>query len=273
MGTNRGILNAAKIAAALIALLAAAVLTAAPEEADAATSAFNEKIRDMKSGTRLYKKGIKKNGGAYNYFRVYKIRKGSKVYKRMNGKSMPKGYDTSGLRYVKVIYRDFKGVKRIGELVVARRVAGKVKKIFYRLFKFGYRIRKMKLVDNYFPKKFTDRQAAARKADDNSMDADNTSAFNYRYVLGTTSLSAHSYGTCIDVNPFENPYCFNRGGRWVAASNQRKSQKYCNRTPSKDRKHMIHGGDFIVKRFRENGFRWLGFGSSMRDYQHFQYAG
>ena len=44
-------------------------------------------------------------------------------------------------------------------------------------------------------------------ADDfRSIEADNTSAFNCRYVDGTTRWSEHAYGRAIDVNPIENPY-------------------------------------------------------------------
>ena len=38
------------------------------------------------------------------------------------------------------------------------------------------------------------------------MRADNTSAFNCRYVAGTTRWSQHAYGRAIDLNPVENPY-------------------------------------------------------------------
>ena len=47
-----------------------------------------------------------------------------------------------------------------------------------------------------------------------SIEADNTSAFNCRYVDGTTRWSNHAYGRAIDVNPIENPYV--SGGRDVA---------------------------------------------------------
>src|SRR3546814_7103032 len=39
-----------------------------------------------------------------------------------------------------------------------------------------------------------------------SMRANNTSAFNCRYVAGTTKWSEHSYGRAIDINPLPNPY-------------------------------------------------------------------
>ena len=45
---------------------------------------------------------------------------------------------------------------------------------------------------------------------------DNTSAFNCRYVAGTTTWSQHAYGRAIDLNPVENPYvagpCVAHGG-------------------------------------------------------------
>ena len=52
----------------------------------------------------------------------------------------------------------------------------------------------MKLIDAY-------------GADDHrSMNADNTSAFNCRFVAGTSRWSQHAYGRAIDLNPIENPY-------------------------------------------------------------------
>ena len=48
-------------------------------------------------------------------------------------------------------------------------------------------------------------------SDFRSIEADNTSAFNCRYVEGTSRWSEHAYGRAIDVNPIENPYV--SGGR------------------------------------------------------------
>ena len=63
-----------------------------------------------------------------------------------------------------------------------------------RLFRERFPIRRMKLIDSY-------------GADDHrSMNADNTSAFNCRFVAGTNRWSMHAYGKAIDLNPIENPY-------------------------------------------------------------------
>ncbi len=46
------------------------------------------------------------------------------------------------------------------------------------------------------------------------MEADNTSAFNCRYVGGEEAskvYSKHAYGTAIDINDLENPYAASDG--------------------------------------------------------------
>ena len=50
-------------------------------------------------------------------------------------------------------------------------------------------------------------------ADDHrSMAADNTSAFNCRFVAGSDGVwSEHAYGRALDLNPLENPYVTESG--------------------------------------------------------------
>ncbi len=52
----------------------------------------------------------------------------------------------------------------------------------------------MKLIDDY------------GADDETSMDANNTSAFNFCNVSGSSRLSKHAYGLTIDINPKINPY-------------------------------------------------------------------
>lgn len=52
----------------------------------------------------------------------------------------------------------------------------------------------MTLIDNY------------DADDERSMTANNTSAFCYRTVAGSTKLSTHSRGLAVDINPLYNPY-------------------------------------------------------------------
>ena len=68
------------------------------------------------------------------------------------------------------------------------------------LFEHRYPIRRMVLIDRY-------------GADDHrSMAADNTSAFNCRFIAGQPGVwSQHAYGRAIDLNPVENPYVSRAG--------------------------------------------------------------
>jgi hypothetical protein len=101
-----------------------------------------------------------------------------------------------GLRDLRLLQVDHWGFDRRvhrGELVVHRDQARRVLGVMERLFRLGYPIRRMRLVDHY------------RADDDRSMAANNTSAFNCRPVAGTSRWSEHAYGRAIDVNPVRNP--------------------------------------------------------------------
>ena len=67
------------------------------------------------------------------------------------------------------------------------------------LYAIGYPIRKMKLVSDY------------KGSDWQSIEADNSSAFNCRNATGFKKWSKHSYGKAIDLNSIENPYISRSG--------------------------------------------------------------
>lgn len=98
------------------------------------------------------------------------------------------------LRYVKVKYYGYDGKIRSGQLLVNKSIAKDTVEIFQELYDMQYPIESIRLVDDY-------------GADDTrSMEANNTSAFNYRIVEGTSHLSNHAYGKAIDINPRVNPF-------------------------------------------------------------------
>ena len=103
-----------------------------------------------------------------------------------------------------------------------------------RLFEQRFPIRRIELIDRY-------------GADDHrSMNADNTSAFNCRFVAGTERWSMHAYGKAIDINPIENPYV---SGSHVSPP---AGEEFADR--SRNAEGMIHAGDEVVKAFaREAG--------------------
>ncbi len=103
-------------------------------------------------------------------------------------------------------------------------------------------------------------------ADDHrSMKADNTSAYNGRYVNGTTRWSMHAYGLAIDINTVENPWV---DGNDVSPPNGRP---YADR--SRKATGMIHAGDAVVRAFASIGWKWGGDWSGGKDYQHFSSTG
>lgn len=179
------------------------------------------------------------------------------VKKRITGISYPKGkklkitYDD--LRYVRVKYYDFDGKEHTdGELIVNKKLADEVLKIFRELYLDKYAFTSIKLVDDY-----------GQPGDDAlSMAANNTSAFNYRDVAGTKTLSMHSYGAAIDVNPRINPYVKANGS--IVPTN---GKEYADRT--KDFPGKIDHNDLGYKVFKKYGWSWGGDWKTSKDYQHF----
>ncbi len=96
-------------------------------------------------------------------------------------------------------------------------------------------------------------------SDNASMEDNNTSAFNYRAVAGTTRVSKHSYGIAIDFNPFQNPAVYNDGSISPKGSNYDKSAK-----------GTITSATFITLELKKKGWIWGGDWNSLKDYQHFE---
>jgi hypothetical protein len=157
------------------------------------------------------------------------------------------------LRIVRVTYRGFDARPHHGRLAVHRRWADEILVVFRRLYRAGFPIRRVRLVDRF-------------GADDReSMRHDNTSAFNCRYVAGTTTWSQHAYGRAVDINPVENPYV---DGTHVSP---RRGRRYLDRTDV--RRGMIVRGDVVVRAFRRIGWGWGGRWTPAKDYQHFSANG
>ena len=91
---------------------------------------------------------------------------------RITGKSYKDNCDIpySDLRYIRVLHMGFDGDTHIGEMIVNKAIASEVVDIFKELYVISYPIEKMILIDEY-------------DADDiKSMEDNNSSAFNFRFV-------------------------------------------------------------------------------------------
>ena len=129
--------------------------------------------------------------------------------------------------------------------------------IFRVLYKKKYPIEKLRLVDEY------------NADDEESMEDNNSSCFNFRYISGTTKVSNHGLGLAIDINPLYNPYVKNNGGKFHVEP--ATAGDYVDR--NKNFLYKIDHNDLCYKQFKKHGFTWGGDWSSVKDYQHFEKKG
>ncbi|MCL2350365.1 MAG: M15 family metallopeptidase [Defluviitaleaceae bacterium] len=160
----------------------------------------------------------------------------------------PFGYDF--LSYLTISHVDFDGEDRIGHMIVAAEIAGEVLDIFKEIYEARFPIHSIKLID-YFD------------ADDYlSLMANNSSAFNFRYIAGTNIISRHGFGMAIDINPIQNPYA--RGETIKPAI----GAQYLDRAYI--RPGMIVPGDAVYTAFTSRGWTWGGNWTWPKDYHHFE---
>ncbi|MCL2016578.1 MAG: M15 family metallopeptidase [Defluviitaleaceae bacterium] len=153
------------------------------------------------------------------------------------------------LSYLTITHVDFDGETQIGNMIVAAALAEEVLDIFREIYASGFPIAQMLLIDHF-------------NADDLfSMQNNNSSAFNFRYIAETTILSNHAFGVAIDINPVQNPSVATvvwppAGAAYVDRNNVRPG--------------MIIPGDVVYTAFTSRGWTWGGSWQNVRDYQHFE---
>lgn len=179
------------------------------------------------------------------------------IFGRINGVSYRENphISLSQLRYITLTHFAPDGREHTGELIVNEAIADDIIYIFGKLYEAKYPIEKLRLVDEY-------------GGDDvRSMADNNSSAFNYRVIAGTDTLSRHALGMAIDVNPLYNPYItFLPDGTEHCSPPQ--ALPYTDRTH--DFPMKIDKNDLCFKLFTERGFVWGGDWSHAKDYQHFE---
>jgi hypothetical protein len=176
---------------------------------------------------------------------------------RMSGVSWRPGCPVGlgELRLLTVSHWGFDGRLHRGRLVVHRDAARQMLGVMRHLFRLRFPIRRMHLVDAY-------------GADDHrSMAADNTSAFNCRFVAGSPGVwSEHAYGRALDLNPIENPYVTASG--YVSPP---AGAPFARRSLHRD--GMVHRRGPVVAAFAAAGWEWGGDWAWPKDYQHFSASG
>ena len=178
------------------------------------------------------------------------------IFARIYGKSFREDctLPREDLRYLHLLYVDLDGAEHEGEMIVNYHIAGDVLDILRQLYEARYPIEKIRLVDEY-------------GADDElSMEDNNSSAFNFRFISHTTRISKHGLGLAVDVNTLYNPYTKTVDG--VRIVEPVTGEPYLDRDA--DFPYKIDHEDLCYRLFTEHGFEWGGDWEDRKDYQHFE---
>jgi hypothetical protein len=153
------------------------------------------------------------------------------------------------LRLVRVLHVSFEGVTQQGELIVHESLAQEVRAIFEELHALSFPIERIERIDHW------------DADDERSMAANNSSAFNFRVIQGTETLSRHALGRAVDINPVQNPW---RRGARVDPDAGRSYLDRANVRPG-----MIVAQGQVVAAFERRGWSWGGDDPMSPDYHHF----
>ncbi|HEY6436219.1 MAG TPA: M15 family metallopeptidase [Ignavibacteriaceae bacterium] len=163
----------------------------------------------------------------------------------VSGKNIPQSI-LENLRIVDVYYYGFDEKLHKGQLVVHKEVVLDIIEIFEFIRESHFPIKKVIPISKY------------DWSDEKSMQDNNTSAFNYRYISGTRVISNHASGLAIDINPKLNPYIKN--------GNSLPANCIYDTTIA----GTISADSDLVKEFKTKGWQWGGDWKSLKDYQHFE---
>jgi len=161
------------------------------------------------------------------------------------GQNIPQSV-LENLRLVNVYYYGFDDKLHKGQLVVHKDIVLDMIEIFEIIRESRFPIGKVIPISKY------------GWSDEKSMQDNNTSAFNYRFISGSRVISNHAAGLAIDINPSLNPYI----------KNGNSLPENCIYDTTKA--GTILSDSELVKEFKRRGWQWGGDWKSLKDYQHFE---
>ncbi|MCL2800675.1 MAG: M15 family metallopeptidase [Treponema sp.] len=151
-------------------------------------------------------------------------------------------------RLITVKYYSFDGKVHQGQLVIDMDLIDDIEFAFSEALKEKFSIHSVIPISH----------SNFRWNDNLSMTANNTSAFNYRMIAGTQTLSMHARGRAVDINPVQNPYI--RGNVRLPA----------NSTYNPNTIGTLTNDNIIVKSLVSRGWTWGGNWTALKDYQHLE---
>ncbi len=158
-------------------------------------------------------------------------------------------------RIATLVYYSFDGKVHRGQLVIDRELEADVAEVFELAFELRFPICSVIPISD-------PRFRRHDLWDDGlSMEANNTSAFNYRKAVGCAGLSPHAFGRAIDINPIQNPYLDEQ----VVLPPEARYDPTVPGTLAADHP--------LVRAFLEHGWRWGGEWHAHPDYHHFDKVG
>ena len=178
------------------------------------------------------------------------------IFARIRGKSFRDDCTVpqEDLSYLHVLYSDLEGATHEGEMIVNVHIAEDVLDILRQLYEASYPIERIRLVDEY-------------GADDElSMEDNNSSSFNFRFISHTTRVSKHGLGLAVDINTLYNPYTKIVDGERIVEPVT--GEPYLDREA--DFPYKIDHEDLCFRLFTAHGFEWGGDWEDRKDYQHFE---
>jgi hypothetical protein len=133
-----------------------------------------------------------------------------------------------------------------GQIMVNKSVENEVKQFFKLLLQDKFIIEKMIPTTKY------------DWDDDKSMEDNNTSGFNYRFIANSNKLSNHALGKAIDVNPKWNPVIYSNGKVLPKGGTRDKGR------PGTFQKNS-RGVTYLISK----NWNWGGEYKSFKDWHHF----
>jgi len=156
---------------------------------------------------------------------------------------------------LEIEYFNFQNQKCLGQVVVNNKIIPEIKEIFKFILEIKFPLQSV-IPISYF--NFNDIL---------SIEKNNTSGFNYRYILNTNRLSNHAFGLAVDINPEQNIY-------FKLDQNGKEIFRYpVGGIYDKNVAGTLYAEHPVVLKFKELGFKWGGDWTDYKDYQHFEKVG
>lgn len=176
---------------------------------------------------------------------------------RLDGDQIDRNADYISMndyRLVRVLYCDFEGRTKVGEILCNQLISTDLENILFELYQNAYPIGRVVLPYGY-------------GMDDESITAANItrSTGTVWNEDGTSYPQEHSMGLAIDFNSLYNPQHVTEDGQDICYPEAGRQYLERNGEP-----HRIDPNDLAYQIFTKYGFNWGGYWDGRNDYQHFE---